>query len=183
MLSKPAPLLKLPARRIFGGWRRGAFAGGTTPARPRPPPRKVPTMTTDETTPRWTEGAHHVGLTVRDVAEAERFFVEALGHTRVGAVPTYPAAFVSDGATMITLWQAEDPAGAAPFDRRRNLGLHHLALRVREGALDALHERLAARADVEIEFAPSPLGAGPTRHMMARVCGGLRVEFIAPGGG
>ncbi len=28
---------------------------------------------------------------------------------------------------MITLGQAEDPGSATPFDRRRNLGLHHLA--------------------------------------------------------
>ena len=70
-----------------------------------------------------------------------------------------------------------------PFDRRRNLGLHHLALRVREGALDALHQRLAARDDVEIELPPEPLGGGATRHMMTRIPGGLRVEIIAPARG
>ena len=95
-------------------------------------------------------------------------------------MPSYPAAFVSDGATMLTLWQAERGDGATAFDRRANLGLHHLALRVREGALDALHERLAPRDDVVVEFAPESLGEGPTRHMMTRIPGGLRVEFIEP---
>ncbi|WAS90850.1 VOC family protein [Nannocystis punicea] len=137
----------------------------------------------DTTHERWTAGPHHVGLTVPDLQAALRFFVEGLGYSQVGAVPEYPAAFVSDGAGMITLWQAEDPASARPFDRRRNLGLHHLALRVREGALDALHERLRARGDVEIEFAPEPLRGGPTRHMMTRIAGGIRVEFIAPAQG
>jgi len=129
---------------------------------------------------RWTAGAHHIGLTVPDLREAVDFFTEALGYEQVGAVPDYPAAFLSDGSVMITLWQAEAGAAAVPFDRHRNLGLHHLSLRVRDGALAALHERLAARADVEIEFPPEALGEGPTRHMMTRVPGDLRVEFIAP---
>jgi catechol 2,3-dioxygenase-like lactoylglutathione lyase family enzyme len=133
-----------------------------------------------ESNERWTEGAHHVGLTVPDLGEAVGFFEEALGFEQIGGVPSYPAAFLSDGAVMITLWQAEHGADAEPFDRRRNLGLHHLAMRVRESGLDALHERLAARNDVDVEFPPEPLGAGPTRHMMTRIPGGLRVEFIEP---
>lgn len=133
-----------------------------------------------ETSERWTAGTHHVGLTVPDLEAALRFFTEGLGYAQVGAVPSYPAAFLSDGVAMITLWQAEEPATATPFDRRRNLGLHHLAIRVRDDGLDALHARLAARDDVEIEFPPEPLGGGPTRHMMTRIPGGLRVEFIAP---
>ena len=54
----------------------------------------------------------------------------------------------------------EDPASAVPFDRRRVIGLHHLALRVAgPEVLEALHRELAARKDVEIEFGPEPLGA------------------------
>lgn len=132
------------------------------------------------TSTRWTAGAHHVGLTVPDLPAARRFFTEGLGYETLGEVADYPAAFVGDGETMITLWQAENGPDAAPFDRRRQLGLHHLAIRVRDGALDDLHARLAARSDVAIEFAPEPLGEGPTRHMMTRIPGGLRVEFIAP---
>lgn len=129
---------------------------------------------------RWTHGAHHVGLTVPDLAEAVAFFREGLGFEQIGCVPSYPATFLSDGTLMITLWQATHGAGAEPFDRHQNLGLHHLAIRTRAGALDELFERLTKRMDVDIEFAPEPLGEGPTRHMMTRVPGGIRVEFIDP---
>ena len=129
---------------------------------------------------KWTAGAHHVGLTVPDLAAAVAFFKDGLGFEVVGEVPDYPAAFLSDGSVMITLWQAENGEDATPFDRRRNLGLHHLAIAVRPGALDDLHKRLDERDDVSVEFAPELLGGGPTRHMMTRIVGGIRVEFIAP---
>ena len=66
-----------------------------------------------------TQGAHHVGLTVPDLDAACAFFIDALGFRQVGEKPDYPAVFVSDGAIMITLWQAEHATGAVPFDRRR----------------------------------------------------------------
>jgi catechol 2,3-dioxygenase-like lactoylglutathione lyase family enzyme len=128
-----------------------------------------------------TQGVHHAGLTVPDLAAARAFFEEALGFSAVGEVPDYPAVFLSDGSVVVTLWQAEDPATAVPFDRRRGIGLHHLALRVAGPAeLDALHRELAERKDVEIEFAPEPLGGGPTRHMMCAIPGRIRLELIAP---
>lgn len=127
-----------------------------------------------------TRGIHHAGLTVPDLAAARAFFEQALGFEAVGEVPDYPAVFLSDGAVMITLWQAGDPVTARPFDRRRNLGLHHLALRVADpAALEGLHAELAARDEVEVEFAPEPLGGGPTRHMMCAIPGGIRLELIA----
>ena len=130
-----------------------------------------------------TRGAHHVGLTVPDLAATRAFFVDTLGYDQVGEVPDYPAVFLTDGATMITLWQAENPASAVPFDRKNVIGLHHLALNV-DGAdaLDALHDRLKAGGGVDVEFAPEPLGGGPARHMMCAIPGGIRVEFIAAGG-
>ncbi|MBW2242344.1 MAG: VOC family protein [Deltaproteobacteria bacterium] len=134
-----------------------------------------------ESSEQWTEGVHHVGLTVPDLEAALRFFTEGLGMKQVGEVLSYPAAFVSDGHVMVTLWRAKDPENATPFDRQQGIGLHHLSLQVAEATrLDALHERLAAWEDVEIEFAPEPLGGGPTRHMMCAIPGGIRVEFIAP---
>lgn len=127
-----------------------------------------------------TRGAHHVGLTVPDLARARGFFVDTLGFSQVGEVPDYPAVFLSDDNTMITLWQAEDPANAVLFDRKNVIGLHHLAFRV-DGveALDALHGKLDSEPDVEIEFAPESLSGGPARHMMCAIPGGIRVEFIA----
>ena len=128
-----------------------------------------------------TQGAHHIGLTVPDLAETLAFFIDALGFSQVGEVPDYPAAFVSDGTTMITLWQAQDPETATSFDRKNVIGLHHLALRVANGeALDTLHQRVSKAANVTIEFAPEALRDGPTRHMMMAIPGGIRLELIAP---
>jgi len=127
-----------------------------------------------------TQGAHHIGLTVPSLADARAFFQDALGFEAVGEVPDYPAAFVSDGNIMITLWQAQDPATATPFDRRRNIGLHHLALRVASpDALRALSDELGSRNDTEIEFEPEALGETGIRHMMCRIPGNIRLEFIA----
>lgn len=128
-----------------------------------------------------TSGVHHVGLTVRSLPESRAFFAEVLGFETVGEVPGYPAAFVSDGTVMITLWQVADPEDAAPFDRKNVLGLHHLALRVTDpDALDRLHAVIARHPGAAIEFGPEPLGAGPTRHMMCTIPGGPRLELISP---
>ena len=128
-----------------------------------------------------TKGVHHVGLTVKSLDEARHFFVDSLGYRQVGEKPEYPAAFVSDGHTMITLWQAGDPTQAAPFDRKSAIGLHHLALSVDgDEVLDALHEQLKNDNRVSMEFAPEKLGSGPTRHMICNIPGGgIRIEFIA----
>ena len=129
-----------------------------------------------------TRGVHHVGLSVPDLAAARGFFIETLGFAQVGERPDYPAVFVSDGQVMITLWQVDDPATAVRFDRRNNVGLHHLALLVEsQEALESLHTRLAGTEGVRIEFAPEPLRGGPVRHMMCAMPGGVRVEFIATG--
>ena len=128
-----------------------------------------------------TQGSHHIGLTVPDLGAARDFFVNVLEFKQVGEVPDYPAFFVSDGTLMITLWQATEPAKATPFDRKNNIGLHHFALKV-DGldTLNALHEKLANTADVEIEFAPEPIGGSSTQHMMFYIPGGIRMELVAP---
>lgn len=129
-----------------------------------------------------TTGLHHLGLTVPNLDATRSFFIEALGFSQVGARPQYPAVFVSDGSIMLTLWQAESGEGAIAFDRKNVIGLHHFALRVAdENTLVNLHGELAARDDVDIEFAPESLGDGPTKHMMCRIPGNIRMELIAPG--
>ncbi len=128
-----------------------------------------------------TQGAHHIGLTVPDIEKTGRFFTETLGYAQVGEVPDYPAVFLTDGTTMITLWRTADPETAVSFDRRNVIGLHHLALTVESlDALETLHGDLQSTDDVVIEFAPEPLGGGPTQHMICAIPGGIRVEFIAP---
>jgi catechol 2,3-dioxygenase-like lactoylglutathione lyase family enzyme len=127
-----------------------------------------------------TTGAHHIGLTVPNLMATRDFFVNTLGFQQVGEAPDYPAIFVSDGTIMLTLWQAVDPEKATPFDRKNIVGLHHFALKVPGlEALKALHQTLINTAGVEIEFAPEPLGGGPTYHMMCYIPGGIRMEFIA----
>ena len=129
-----------------------------------------------------TQGAHHIGLTVPDLAATRAFFIDTLKFQPVGEVPNYPAAFVSDGTTMITLWQAIDPTNATPFDRKNVIGLHHFALQVDSmETLNTLHQTLATTAGIEIEFAPESLGNGPAHHMMFTIPGGIRMELFTPG--
>ena len=127
-----------------------------------------------------TRGVHHIGLTVPDLEQTRKFFLETLGYDQVGEVPDYPAVFLSDGTIMITLWQAADPASAVAFDRKNVIGLHHLALTVDADAIDGLCDKLNDTAGVKIEFEPEPLGDLPVRHMMCSIPGGIRVEFLAP---
>ena len=129
--------------------------------------------------PTVTQGLHHLGLTVPALGPTKAFFTDVLHFEQVGEVADYPAVFLSDGSVMLTLWQARDPEPVA-FDRRRVVGLHHFALRVADDqALEDVHKRLSEAADVEIEFAPEPLGDGAARHMMCSIPGGIRMELIA----
>lgn len=126
-----------------------------------------------------TVGVHHVGLAVSDLQASRDFFVNALGFNEVAEDKEYPAFFVSDGTNLITLWQVKDPATATPFDRRGNVGLHHLALRVpSEEALAELHEELQAADGVKIETPPEQLGSSPHRHMFVYDPSGVRIELI-----
>lgn len=126
-----------------------------------------------------TNGVHHVGLSVPDLGAVERFFVDALGWTVVGGVLSYPAVFVSDGTTMVTLWRVADPEGAVPFDRRANVGLHHLALKVADhAALTVVYDRVRCHAGVVIEYPPGPMREGsPMSHFICAMPGGVRLEF------
>lgn len=127
-----------------------------------------------------TKGAHHIGLTVPNLTAARKFFVDILRFEQVGEVPDYPAVFVSDGTTMLTLWQAVDPENYTPFDRKNIIGLHHFALRVDDvKTLQSIHQTLQNTPGVEIEFAPESLGGSTTQHMMFYIPGGVRMELIA----
>ena len=92
------------------------------------------------TTP-LTRGLHHLGFSVSDLSAALDFFINALHFKLLGEDKDYPAAFVSDDATVITLWAADHDA--APFDRRRHIGLHHAAFDVETMSnLKKIYERL-----------------------------------------
>jgi catechol 2,3-dioxygenase-like lactoylglutathione lyase family enzyme len=125
-----------------------------------------------------TKGIDHVGLTVRDIERTSAFFIDCLGWKQVGGKPDYPAVFVSDGHVMLTLWQRKNTESGVDFDRKSNIGLHHLALRaVDERAFDSIFERVSKWPGVTVEFAPEWLGNGPKRHMMIHEPGGIRIEF------
>ena len=129
-----------------------------------------------------TKGINHLGLAVRDLAETRAFFVELLGWTESGYDPGYPRTAVSDGSVRLTLWQVDPAHGVTAFDRRRNIGLHHLALEVEsEAKLRDLHERVLSYPGAHVEFGPELLAGGPRKHMMCSEPGGIRLEFIWPG--
>ena len=129
-----------------------------------------------------TRGVHHIGLAVPDLDAATRFFCDALGFSVVGERPDYPARFVSDGTVLLTLWQVSDPASATRFDRRANIGLHHLALAVADDAtLETVYARVSAHPGVIVEFAPEPIREGATiRHFICAMPSGIRIEFATP---
>ena len=65
-----------------------------------------------------TRGVDHVGLSVVDLERTKSFFCDCLGFKVLGERPDYPAAFVTDGTTMVTLWQVKAPDACVEFDRR-----------------------------------------------------------------
>lgn len=124
-----------------------------------------------------TLGIHHLGLSVTNLDKTTAFFTDCLGWKLVREVPDYPAKFVSNGTSFFTLWQTDpQPAG---FDRRRNVGLHHVAIQVSdEGELDRLFARVQGHPGVQVEFPPRPLGEGPAKHCIFAEPGGIRMELI-----
>jgi lactoylglutathione lyase len=124
-------------------------------------------------------GIDHLGLTVSDIELSRRFFVDCLGWKVVGEQPKYPAVFVADGRSRLTLWQVDRSEDHVAFDRRKNIGLHHVALKVASIAeLENLYTRVAKWPGVVVEFAPELVGSGPRIHCMVREPGGVRVEFV-----
>lgn len=121
-----------------------------------------------------------MGLTVSRLEESAAFFTSLLGWKEVRRNDDYPAIFVSDGTTMVTLWKTrKDPPAA--FDKNRNVGLHHVAFVVEsDDELNRVYAILK-ESGTDIEFAPELLRQGPARHMMCYEPSGIRVEFIWPG--
>lgn len=128
--------------------------------------------------PVMTNGFNHVGLSVTDLEKSTKFFTETLGWRLSGRDEEYPATFLTDGEMFLTLWRVTDPETAVEFNRKNNVGLHHLAISVASlDILDELYERVKAVDGVVIEFAPELAYGGPTKHMMIREPSGNRLEF------
>lgn len=127
-----------------------------------------------------TKGTHHVGLTVSNLEGSAAFFTSLLGWREVRRNEDYPAIYVSDGNTLVTLWATKE-ALSIPFDKNQNVGLHHVAFHVNDEAdLHTVHQRLTANG-AKIEFGPELLGQGPAKHLMCYEPSGIRVEFVWPG--
>lgn len=127
-------------------------------------------------TEKLTMGISHVGLAVSKL-EATLDFFQALGFKKIGGVESYPSIFLTDGTIMITLWQTDNDA--TPFDRRKNVGLHHLAIRVPslealQAAFDVVTKKVRG---VEIDFEPTELKGTPLHHAMVFEPSGNRIEF------
>lgn len=124
---------------------------------------------------KFTNGISHVGLSVSNLEATLQFF-KALGFNKVGGVDSYPSVFVSDGTSLLTLWQT-DP-NATPFDRRSNVGLHHLAVRVQsKEALDDAFHAVSQLERVRVEFKPQALEGMPLTHAMVYEPSGVRIEL------
>lgn len=124
-----------------------------------------------------TLGIHHLGLSVSNLEATASFFIDCLGWSLVREVPEYPAKFVSNGEALFTLWQTD--ADSSPFDRKRQVGLHHMALNVAsEQDLMEIFSKVADHPGVTVEFAPEYLREGPAKHCMVYEPSGVRVEFI-----
>ncbi|HEU5018414.1 MAG TPA: VOC family protein [Pseudolabrys sp.] len=124
-----------------------------------------------------TLGIHHLGLAVSNLEASAGFFCHCLGWSLVREVPEYPAKFVSNGKAFFTLWQTEPEA--SPFDRKRQVGLHHVAIRLAsEQDLIAIFERASSHPGVTVDFPPELLRGGPAKHCIVFEPSGIRVEFI-----
>ena len=124
-----------------------------------------------------TLGIDHLGLTVPDLDKTVSFFTDCLGWAEVGGKPDYPSKFISDGTSVLTIWQTQvdNPTG---FDRKANLGLHHAAFKIAtEEKLNQLFEKVKGWPGVNVECAPEFSGAGPKVHFFINEPGGLRLEF------
>ncbi len=138
-----------------------------------------------------TKGINHLGLTVRDLDQTTAFFTDCLGWTLLARDDSYPRTTVTDGHDRFTLWQADREGLMAGFNRKCNIGLHHVALEVptrQDVALEVpTRQDLFNMADqirdwpgVTIEFEPEFLSNGPRMHMMFSEPGGIRMEIIWP---
>ena len=124
-----------------------------------------------------TNGVNHVGLTVSKLEESAEFFINVLDWSEVRRDLEYPAIFVTDGVLMISLWQVKSNPPKI-FNRRENIGLHHLALSVETVIdLDLIHLILKEH-NIKIAFSPELLRGGPAKHMMCYEPSGIRIEFI-----
>ena len=127
---------------------------------------------------------HHVGIVVKHLEEAYRFYRDVLGLPLLKeadiADQGVRAALLAAGDTEIELLQPlAASTGVGRFLARRGEGLHHMCLETPDiaGELNSLKER-----SVElIDPVPRPGLAGQVAFLHPRACAGVLVELATPG--
>lgn len=127
-----------------------------------------------------TAGVHHLGLTVTNIERSKQFYQDLFGWKELGADPKMGYAFLTDGKTMITLWQQSQEA----YDKA-HAGLHHFALAV--GSSDDLvrAEQVLRKKGVRIHYdriVPAMEGAKES-ELYFYDPDGIRVELFSAQGG
>jgi methylmalonyl-CoA/ethylmalonyl-CoA epimerase len=126
---------------------------------------------------------HHVGLVVRDLATAYRFWRDTLGlHVHKEATVTdqgVKAALLPCGETEIELLEPIDPdGGVGKFLAKRGEGLHHLCLETDDVATELATAK--AKGLPMIDQAPRAGLAGMIGFLHPKASCGVLVEFAQP---
>jgi methylmalonyl-CoA epimerase len=122
----------------------------------------------------------HLGIAVRDLGEALRFYRDALGlsvaHTETVASERVNVAMLPAGSRIELLEAADAESPIAKFIDKRGPGLHHVALSVDDLAL-TVHRLRAQGARILNE--PRP-GAGGHTYVFVHPgsAGGVLLELI-----
>lgn len=120
-----------------------------------------------------TRGVNHVGLSVTDLQATKDFFVEIL-EFEVLKYQEGQHAYVTDGVTMITLWQTAEQEATV-----KTAGLHHLALQVESVAVLRILEERMRQKNIRLQF--DGIGVrGQEGGFIALFCyepSGIRIEL------
>lgn len=126
---------------------------------------------------------HHVGVVVRRLADAYRFYRDVLGLPLIkeAAVPSQGvrAALLAAGDTEVELLEPTDSStGIARFLAKRGEGLHHVCFETPD-----IHATLGILAAKRVELLdPTPRDglAGQIAFLHPRACSGVLVELATP---
>src|SRR5262245_56572427 len=126
---------------------------------------------------------HHVGIVVKRLAEAYRFYRDTLGLPLVReatlAEHGVRAALLGAGETEVELLEPIDPGNSVGrFLARRGEGLHHLCFETPD-VLTTLGG-LKNRGVPLIDSAPRPGLAGRIAFLHPQACAGVLVELAPP---
>jgi methylmalonyl-CoA/ethylmalonyl-CoA epimerase len=125
---------------------------------------------------------HHVGIVVKSLDAAYRFYRDALGLPLLKeatlADQGVRAALLAAGESEVELLEPLDPANAVGrFLARRGEGLHHLCF---ETDVDGTLASLKTRGVELIDAVPRPGLAGRVAFLHPRACAGVLVELASP---